>query len=211
MIDRAIRNKLYKALKSLEKILLRKMAHKQIVEEVRIAIRPFGAKVEANWIPELDSNEISLSGMFDSDRIRQPICVTLLFSSNHEMAYTWNEKSRHRFMFELGQVLQHEMIHKSQNEHRLGGETGFKVEQDKISQQRTYLSNKDEIGAYAHDIALEIVEHYGGRKRFKTATKLQRKKLVGSYKIYQKAFAGTDWSITKKALYKKIYKCMEEL
>tara|TARA_R110000823_G_scaffold2431_5_gene9913 strand:- start:1933 stop:2277 length:345 start_codon:yes stop_codon:yes gene_type:complete len=114
-------------------------------------------------------------------------------------------------MFELGQVLQHEMIHKSQNEHRLGGETGFKVEQDKISQQRTYLSNKDEIGAYAHDIALEIVEHYGGRKRFKTATKLQRKKLVGSYKIYQKAFAGTDWSITKKALYKKIYKCMEEL
>lgn len=210
MIDRAIRNKLYKALESLEKILLRKMAHKQIVEEVQLHIRPFGAKVEVNWIPELDSNEISLSGLFDSERKRQPICVTLLFSSKSE-DYTWNEKSRHRFMFELGQVLQHEMIHKSQNEHRLGGETGFNVEQDKISQQRTYLSNKDEIGAYAHDIALEIVEHYGGRKRFKTATKLQRKKLVGSYKIYQKAFAGTDWSTTKKALYKKIYKCMEEL
>ena len=210
MIDRAIRNKLYKALESLEKILLRKMAHKQIVEEVQLHIRPFGAKVEVNWIPELDSTEISLSGMFDSERKRQPICVTLLFSSKSE-DYTWNEKSRHRFMFELGQVLQHEMIHKSQNEHRLGGETGFNVEQDKISQQRTYLSNKDEIGAYAHDIALEIVEHYGGRKRFKTATKLQRKKLVGSYKIYQKAFAGTDWSTTKKALYKKIYKCMEEL
>ena len=187
------------------------MKHKEIVRNVRNAIRPFGARVEVKWIPELGWSEISVSGVFDAERKRQPICVTLLFSSNHRHIHGWNEARRHTFMFELSQVLQHEMIHKSQNSQRIEGDSGFKTEQDKVSQQRTYLSNKDEIGAYAHDIALEIVEHYGGRKRFKTATQLDRKKLVDSYKIYKKAFAGTDWSKTKKALYKKIYKWMEEL
>jgi len=203
--------KVNKALESLEKILLCQMTHKEIVSEVRSAIRPFGSRLEVKWIPELDLSEISVSGTFDAERKRQPICVTLLFSSNHKQIHNWTDKRRHAFMFELSQVLQHEMIHKSQNSQRIEGDSGFNVERDKVTQQRTYLSNKDEIGAYAHDIALEIVEHYGGRKRFKTATQLDRKKLVESYKVYKKAFAGTDWSKTQKALYKKIYKWMEEL
>ena len=203
--------KVNKAFESLEKILRKRMAHKEIMREVRNTIRPFGARVEINWIPELGLGEILISGTFDAERKRQPICVTLHFSSNYRHIHTWNEEGRHAFIFELSQVLQHELIHQSQNSQRIEGETGFKTEQDMVSQQRTYLSNKDEIGAYAHDIALEIVEHYGGRKRFQTAKQLDRKKLVGSYKVYKKAFAGTDWSKTQKALYKKIYKWMEEL
>jgi hypothetical protein len=204
-------SKVNPALKTLEKILIRQMSHKEIVREVQKILRPFGARVEVNWIPELEFGQVAVSGRFDAERSRQPILVTIFFSSNHRHIHSWKQGNRHAFVFELGQVLQHEMIHKSQYTSRQGdGETGFKVEQDAGTQERTYLSNKDEIEAYAHDIALEIVEHYGGRKRFKTATQIDRKKLVGSYKVYKKAFAGTNWTKTKKALYKKIYKWMEE-
>ena len=99
-------------------------------------------------------------------------------------------------MFKVSQVLQHELIHKHQAQYR-DELLGYKDED--------YLANKDEIGAYAHDIMLELKQNNNGWNILRHISQYN----IPSYIIYSHSFGQQDWHKVKNRLLKQVFKWME--
>ena len=189
-----------KIVTSLEKTVFSgEMDHGQIVEECRRVLKRFGVRVELSYLgPEdiLEGYQFTVSGYYDSSRVRLPILLRLHFSLDHGSVFKWTQARRKDFVFKVSQVLQHELIHKCQAQYR-DELLGYKDED--------YLANKDEIGAYAHDIMLELKQQKG---RWNILRQIGLYN-VPSYNIYKNAFYGQDWHKVKHRLLKQVFKWME--
>lgn len=112
-------------------------------------------------------------------------------------------------VFLLSQTIKHELIHHYQNFQRdcsFYKQYRYYSESYELGDERNYLSSYDEVEAYAHDIALEMIYYYGYNKSIqllKTPRKIKKSRTLS---MYRKAYKNVDWSITKKALLMKIYK-----
>ena len=179
-----------------------RQTHRDIVDQCRNVLKPFGARVDVTYSDALHGYEYTISGTYNSERIRQPIHIWLHFSMEHGGNYQWTRKRGKQFRFSLSQVLQHEWVHKCQHQYR-DGVMGYR------GQQLDYLANKDEIGAYAHDLCMEL-EYYYGSESFDVLRKVGRSENLTSYEIYEKAFRGCEWSKIKKRLLKQTFKWMEK-
>jgi hypothetical protein len=73
-------------------------------------------------------------------------------------------------------------------------------------EERIYLSDIDEIEAFAHDLALEMQFYYPGKKINDILSRPSRFRKLTTYKVYKRAFGKTDWSDIRKNLLKKTYK-----
>lgn len=189
-----------KILTSLEKsVFSGEMDHGQIVEECRTALKRFGVRVELSYLgPEdiLEGYQFAVSGYYDSNRVRLPILLRLHFSLDHVSIFKWTKARQKDFVFKVSQVLQHELIHKHQAQYR-DGPLGYKDED--------YLANKDEIGAYAHDIMLEIKQKNNGWNILRHISQYN----IPSYHIYTQSFGQEDWHKVKNRLLKQVFKWME--
>ena len=172
------------------------MDHRQIVEQCRRVLKRFGIRVDHSYCENLSGYEFSVSGHYDSSRIRMPIQLWLHFSLEHGARFKWTEVRRNEFLFKVSQVCQHELIHKCQAQYR-DGLLGYSDDD--------YLTNKDEIGAYAHDIMMELKQQRG---RWNILRQIGRYN-VPSYNIYKNAFYGQDWHKVKHRLLKQVFKWME--
>ena len=198
-------DKIDKAIKSIYHQFNGHMGYRTIDGFCRMALKPFGIRTTFYFSDELDHGDFTIAGQYDSERKRQPIQITLVFSRNdigHD--FSWNEEKRKKFCFELSQVSQHELIHKQQAEARNTEESGYVVERDPQKQLESYLGNKDEIEAYAHDIALEM-KHMG------LSVSENPWNSLNSYQIYKTAFDGSDWKKVHDRLIKKVVYWMENL
>lgn len=195
-----------KIVTSLEKTVFSgEMDHGQIVEECRRVLKRFGVRVELSYSDKLNGYEFEVSGHYDSSRMRQPINLVVYFSLEHGARFRWTGTRVNEFRFKVSQVLQHELIHKCQAQYRLEGELGYPACFDKNKQEQLYLANKDEIGAYAHDIMMELKQQKG---RWTILRQIGRYN-VPSYNIYKQAFGSKDWHKVKHRLLKQVFKWME--
>ena len=189
-----------KILTSLEKsVFSGEMDHGQIVEQCRSALKRFGVRVELSYLgPEdiLEGYQFAVSGYYDSSRVRLPILLRLHFSLDHGSMFKWTPARRKDFVFKVSQVLQHELIHKHQAQYR-DELLGYKDED--------YLANKDEIGAYAHDIMLELKQNNNGWNILRHISQYN----IPSYNIYSHSFGQQDWHKVKNRLLKQVFKWME--
>jgi len=114
--------------------------------------------------------------------------------------YNWDN-----FSFRLYQIMEHEILHRRQALIReyMCESRKYKVQPDE-SGEREYLSDSDEIDAYSHDIALEIIKYYNGDRG--VFSNISKKRNLFSFIIYKKAFCNTDWNFIYKKLMKKTYK-----
>jgi hypothetical protein len=140
-----------------------------------------------------------------------PIEITMHFHQNSR-SYNFTPSAWVNFKFMLTQVLQHELIHKHQYSHRIGLENscclyydikgGEKSDKDYMD----YLAELDEIEAYAHDIALEIVHHYPRLSPYKVLDTINKRKKIWSWHHYRDTFEySEDWDDVKHRLLKKTY------
>ena len=172
------------------------MDHGQIVEECRRVLKRFGVRVELSYSDKLNGHEFAVSGYYDSSRVRLPILLRLHFSLDHGSVFKWTQARQKDFVFKVSQVLQHELIHKCQAQYR-DELLGYKDEE--------YLANKDEIGAYAHDIMLELKQNNNGWNMLRHISQYN----IPSYKIYSHSFGQQDWHKVKNRLLKQVFKWME--
>ena len=172
------------------------MDHGQIVEECRRVLKRFGVRVELSYSDKLNEYEFAVSGYYDSSRVRLPILLRLHFSLDHGSVFKWTQARRKDFVFKVSQVLQHELIHKHQAQYR-DGLLGYSDDD--------YLTNKDEIGAYAHDIMLELKQNNNGWNILRHISQYN----IPSYKIYSHSFGQQDWHKVKNRLLKQVFKWME--
>ena len=186
-----------KIVTSLEKTAFSgEMDHGQIVEECRRVLKRFGVRVELSYSDKLNEYEFAVSGYYDSSRVRLPILLRLHFSLDHGSVFKWTQARRKDFVFKVSQVLQHELIHKHQAQYR-DGLLGYSDDD--------YLTNKDEIGAYAHDIMLELKQNNNGWNMLRHISQYN----IPSYKIYSHSFGQQDWHKVKNRLLKQVFKWME--
>lgn len=119
----------------------------------------------------------------------------------------------YEFKFLFSQTLQHELIHRHQYIKRAITYDDCEPDLDhrffdkiSIDDEREYLSDDDEIEAYSHDIAMEILFYYADLDPFVVLQKIDKKRKVWSYNYYKKTFKDVPgWYNIKKKLLKKTY------
>jgi hypothetical protein len=86
------------------------------------------------------------------------------------------------------------------------------VARSDLQEEADYLSEFDEIDAYAHDIALEIVHYYPGTDRFEILRTINRRRFVYSWRLYKKTFRDCDdWSDIRHRLLSKVYRWLPHI
>ena len=156
---------------------------------------------------DLDVNDYSVGGLYD--QITDMKYVILNFS-NYSNEMLFDDELYNDFQFLVSQTIQHETIHQDQFKHREDkGEKAtidFKLTYQNIVEDRYYLSDNDEIDAYAHDIAMEIKHFYPHMDPYFVLKTISYKRKLSSYTYYKKTFRGCDWKDIKKRLLLKTYK-----
>jgi hypothetical protein len=100
---------------------------------------------------------IAVSGEYDPEK-RQ---ILLNIHTKHFNEFIFNQETWDRFKFKLIQTLMHEIIHFMQYDRRYDECSDYvvpykRVGKDKIDSERRYLSEFDEIQAYAHCVYLDF-------------------------------------------------------
>jgi hypothetical protein len=113
--------------------------------------------------------------------------------------FSLKEEEWRSFRFKISQILQHELIHREQHRKKVVDNGYFH------SDEKSYLSNPDEIDAYSHDIAMEIVHFYGETQKYEIIRNISNKNEVASYKIYENIFKDSNWESIRRKLIKKTY------
>jgi hypothetical protein len=143
-----------------------------------------------------EDSEYILGASYDSesDEIEMDI-----FLDKNSVDFSLKEDGWRSFRFKVSQILQHELIHREQYR-RKAVDNGYIHSDEKL-----YLSNPDEIDAYSHDIAMEIVYFYGETQKYEIIRNISEKKEVASYKMYENIFKNSDWELIRRKLIKKTY------
>jgi hypothetical protein len=159
-------------------------------------------------------DDYSVSGLYDMDTdIRY---VMLNFPSSYKY-FNLDEQRWREFKFSVSQVCQHEAIHQCQWSFREDTDyekspLEFRNRDDEpLTEVQEYLSDPDEIEAYAHDIAMEIRFYYPKKNPYEVLKSIGNKKKVWSYVYYKKTFKGEDWSLIKKHLLKKTFRWLSHV
>lgn len=183
-----------------------------VLELVQTALKPFGIRVYCIPDDTLTRPDFICSGTYDFNKKRQPIDIVLHFNQGNR-CFNFTTQSWRRFSFLLSQVVQHELIHKCQYSHRQAIENGgstlyydIKAGEKSDKEHMDYLAEFDEIEAYAHDIALEILHHYPDTDPYDVLRNINRRRRLWSWNFYRAAFKySEDWSDVRHRLLKKTY------
>ena len=187
------------------------LRHSQIQRRIQNCLRPFGVRVDLQPDATLEAHQSCMSGLFDSEIDGRNITITLHFSDCVD-EFIIDEHNWSEFRFQLSQVLQHELLHRSQSERRQHIDNPFtlyfdvKASKKADKDQMDYLAEFDEIDAYAHDIAMEIRYFYPRRNPYDVLRNIHRCRKVWSWRYYARSFRhSADWSEVRNRLLKKTY------
>ena len=183
-----------------------------VLDQVQAVCSPWRANVYLEPDPALTpSASCSISGSYDSSKKRRPIDIVLHFSDSIEV-YNFTPRRWRNFRFLLSSVLQHELIHQEQYRCRPAHskETclyyDVKAGEKSDKEYMDYLSELDEIDAYAHDIAMEIKELYPTVNPYEVLATIDQRDSLWSWNHYRDTFKDTeDWSVVHNRLLKKTY------
>ena len=204
-----MKNKIDKIISKNKKKIIGRHNHKDFKRLFKKLFKDYHVKV--NIVPILQNVSIDITtigGGYDSEKDR--IELDFFVTENENNTIIIPESFWSEFKFKFSQLMQHELIHRQQSFSRdhLFDSKKYKVEKDEHG-EREYLSDSDEIDAYSHDIALEIMKFYKKSSKFELFSKISRKKRLESLQIYNRAFKNTNWTQIYKKLMKKTYKWTE--
>ena len=161
---------------------------------------------------DLDVDQYMVGGLYDQTTNMKYIIFNVSSYSDELLIEDWMWSD---FVFNVSQTIQHETIHQNQFQHRPYIDDGIKIDfrvlKGTIDEDREYLSDLDEIDAYAHDIAMEIKYFYPHMDPLKVLSTISYKRKLGSYTYYKRTFKGCDWSQIKKRLLSKTYKWIKNV
>ena len=153
---------------------------------------------------DFENDAISFSGIYDMFEEKTYIILNVSDHTDNIKVHKWEY-----FKFLLSQCIQHEKIHECQWSFRSCDEPCEKQwrESDKrdINDERLYLSERDELEAYGHDIALEIKYFYPNSDPMHVLSNINNYKRITSWNYYKKTFKGVNWLSLKKILLKKAF------
>jgi hypothetical protein len=188
----------------------------EIAAQLQQILKPWRVRVTAIGCSDVGIQEFSIGGLYDAERKRQPIILNIFFNKRQKK-FIWFQHHLKEFFFLVSQVLQHELVHKNQISQRPEDARDLNscyqvVARSDLQEEADYLSEFDEIDAYAHDIALEIVHYYPGTDRFEILRTINRRRFVYSWRLYKKTFRDCDdWSDIRHRLLSKVYRWLPHI
>ncbi len=130
---------------------------------VRSEVDDLGVEVSIQYVNDFPKGTMSVNGYFNSyDWGYKQNIEFILITSDEEDTININIDNWNFLAHQMVQTLEHEIIHRDQITKRQGFVVlpeyidGMTPEQQRI----VYLSNPDEIDAYANDIVLDLLETY---------------------------------------------------
>lgn len=161
--------------------------------------------------PDYGRDDYSVSGVYDME---EDVKYVVLNFSKSCKTFTIKPEKWKEFKFAVSQVCQHEAIHQCQwsfvadpSLRSLDKEKlDFRNIEGTVDEEQEYLADPDEIDAYGHDIAMEIMYFYPRKDPFRVLQEIDRHRKLWSYNYYKKTFKNEDWSEIKNRLLKKAYK-----
>jgi hypothetical protein len=133
---------------------------------------PLGVEVTTHpYGDDIGANQITANGYFDEtelemeDPLIEAVLVDIelvLILNNEDRPITINNKDWKFLEHQVTQTLEHEMIHREQAKKRIGANYMpiYNQHMDEEQKRIVYLSDPDEIDAYANDVALDLLLHY---------------------------------------------------
>ena len=136
--------------------------------------RTYGVEVTFKYVTALKDGDMSANAYYDQEADLEgdsAVEVELLFSPENKKGMDIDNVGFDELSAHMAKVIAHELLHKSQATSR-----GFvKPRPFKVSgsgpgtEAQEYLGKSDEIDAYGHNIAVELLKNYGSRKNSLTA------------------------------------------
>ena len=112
---------------------------------------------------KIDQGSMNISAHYDPDKDEEgdlPIHIDLFFSNEDTDQLTWTKEGRKFFLYNLQDVMKHELLHMKQHRQRdfHPGKDGYVSDK---GLEREYMSRPDEIEAYAMNIGDEFIRKVG--------------------------------------------------
>jgi len=175
----------------------------------------FGIEVTTHpYGDDIGKNQITANGYFSSYDLEEEedtdIELVLVLNSEDQLI-TINNDDWNFLEHQVTQTLEHEMIHRDQATQRLGMEIMpvFTQHMDEEQKRIVYLSDPDEIDAYANDVALDLLCHYtymGAYSRMREYKKIRQDESP----VFCEYIDTFGWnSMTVRVLVKKVLKRLE--
>jgi hypothetical protein len=174
------------------------------------AVKPLGVRVDLKR-DDLPKRAFAMGAFYEPWRTRQPVCIEI-FVSNRTETLRISKKWVANTAFVLFQTLCHEFIHKYQYKHRRPDAVVWLETLDdgaEMDENQAYLAELDEIDAYAHDIALELMFYHPLDAM--EEMRYMRSDRISSWWLYQEAFFGTNWRKIHNRLLKKVYQHLSQI
>jgi hypothetical protein len=170
---------------------------------------PKDLKFKHETFNDIRSNEFTVSGLYDMYFDKKYVILNF---SNKGNTISFEPHGLEPFLFLVSQTIQHETIHQMQWLNREPEDEAVKLDfrnfGGTLDEEREYLSDVDEIDAYAHDIAMEIKRYYPNRNPYDVLRNINKTRKIHSFNYYKRIFSRCEWTSIKKQLLKKIYNWM---
>jgi hypothetical protein len=179
----------------------------------------FNVDVKHAEATQVDQNDIELQGFYDGglDEVGDvPIEIYLVTNPMQDVMII-DQETFESITRKISDTLSHEVIHMQQYRARDFLEVDRIVyvdEEDEEEENRYYLSNPDEINAYAYNIANELLDRHDNLAIIKIKLeKLKEIKIEDSVNLwaYVQAFSKDSNHPVLKRLVKKVYKSLNNL
>ena len=163
---------------------------------------------------DIGINQITANGYFsswDQEEGEDTDIELVLVLNSEDRVITINSSDWEFLEHQVTQTLAHEMIHREQAKQRIGTEymPAFTNHMDEEQKRIVYLSDPDEIDAYANDVALDLLCHYtymGAYGRMREYKKIRQDESP----IFCEYIDTFGWnSMTVRVLVKKVLKRLE--
>lgn len=175
----------------------------------KIFDHPKDLKFRSETFEDIPVNCFTVSGLYDMFYDKKYVILNF---SNSSKTMLLDDYIIDSFFFLISQTIQHEAIHQHQWANREPEDEASKLDfrnfGGTLQEERDYLSDIDEIDAYAHDIAMEIKRYYPNRNPYEVLKNIKKTRKIHSYNYYRRTFSKCEWGTIKKQLFKKIYNWM---
>ena len=138
--------------------------------------KEYGVEFTYKFVSNFQGGDMNANAYYDPDADEEgdtPIEVELLFSSDDKQGIDIDNEGFDVLINIMSMSIAHELLHKSQFSNRGYVQSKpFKVSKGidpKIATAQKYMGNSDEIEAYGHNIAVELMNNLGSRKEALTA------------------------------------------
>lgn len=194
-------------LESKKSKLMGQTKHTRIRNVFSRALSCHNIKFKLEYNKDFKKRDYAISGVYNTNTDK--INVIIHFTPKHEL-FCINDKMWNEFKFTISQTCQHELIHRYQTisrENVLDGNDPVEIKfaSEKLLEEKKYLSDLDEIEAYAHDLAMEIKHYYPKKSPYDVLRNIDRHKKLWSYFYYKRTFQTENWIKIRKRLLKKAF------